>query len=473
MTNRCGEASPSFSFEEVGVKLEAVESVCPDGFPLDLPGGQADVVQEFIEEGGGMKQTSVEQEVAAKAVLAPISEDKEEEDLFKERGSRGSSSGSVQNGGKSESQEHHDDDGAVHFGSGHEGRELKLPSGVPVPSKDMIRKHRKAGHCPYRPWCAHCVAGAANAPPHLARAPVESDGTPEMHCDYAFFRDKPGDKENTVTVLVGKDRFSSGIAADVAPKKGAGAGYAVKQLDRNLKKFGNHGKVVLRSDGEVAIKDLLQKVSEMRASQTLIESTPKGDSRANGRAERAAQQVEKQTRVLKLAGGEELGTFSVRHPCFTWLVHHAADVYNKYHVGPDGRTVYERLKGRPYSGTMFEFGQVILYKTSSKVQGGDMSAGWKKGIWLGKRFTTEEHLIATTDGLVAMSGAVREHPGVTWDSKMFDSVVGVPWDPLAKNRGQDASERHERVADLPRVLVTRGNEEIPLVRNFALTKIIF
>ena len=102
-----------------------------------------------------------------------------------------------------------------------------------------------------------------------------------------------------------------------------------------------------------------------------------------------------------------------------------------------------------------------------------MSARWKKGIWLGKRFTTEEHLIATTYGLVAMSGAVRKHPEFTWDSKMFDSVVGVPWDPLAKNRGQDASEPHERVADLPRVLVTRGNEEIPLLRNFALTKNLF
>ena len=154
MTNQCGEASPSFSSEEVGVKLEAVESVSPDGFPLDLPGGQADVVQEFIEEGGGMKQTSVEQEVAAKAVLAPISEDKEEEDLFKERGSRGSSSGSVQNGGKSESQEHHDDDGAVHFwfwsrrtrtkaaigsSGAQQGYYQKASEGRPLPVQTVVR----------------------------------------------------------------------------------------------------------------------------------------------------------------------------------------------------------------------------------------------------------------------------------------------------------------------------------------------
>ena len=136
----------------------------------------------------------------------------------------------------------------------------------------------------------------------------------------------------------------------------------------------------------------------MRASQTIIENAPTGDSRANGRAERAVQQVEKQTRTLKLAVEEELGKFSVKHPCFAWLVLHAADVYNKYQVGADGLTAYERLRGRPFSGSMYEFGQVILYKTSMKVQGGDMRARWAKGLWLGKRFTTEEHIIATVSG---------------------------------------------------------------------------
>ena len=157
-----------------------------------------------------------------------------------------------------EDKRYHDDDGAVHFGGeGHEGREVKLPPGVPVPSMEMVRKHRKAGHCPYRPWCAQCVKGAANAPGHEARSPFEEGGTPEVHCDYACFRDRSGDKDNTVTVLVTKDRLSSGLSADVVPKKGAGDGYAVKQLERNIKKYGNHGKIVLRSDGEVAIKDLL------------------------------------------------------------------------------------------------------------------------------------------------------------------------------------------------------------------------
>ena len=117
-----------------------------------------------------------------------------------------------------------DADGAIAFeGQTGEGRHPRLPAEVPVPSAEMVRRHRAAGHCPYRPWCAHCVRGAANAPGHDSRADPPLCGFPEVHADYAFFRDKKGDYKNTVTVLVIKEREKSGIAAHVVPKKGAGA----------------------------------------------------------------------------------------------------------------------------------------------------------------------------------------------------------------------------------------------------------
>ena len=439
----------------VGGCSQKVAHVSPDDDSVEHRGGRASGGESFTND-------VVMADNADERELVPVEAGGSADDPGEQRG-------------REDDHGYHDKDGAVHFDQGHESREVRLPPGVPVPSQEMIERHKKAGHCPYRPWCAHCVSGAANAPAHVAREGVADDGTPEVHCDYAFFRDQSGDRENTVTVLVTKDRKSTGLSADVVPKKGAGGGYAVKQLDRNIKKFGNHGKVVLRSDGEVAIRDLLSRVSAMRASQTVMECTPKGDSRANGRVERAVQQVEKQTRVLKLAVEEVLGKFSVRHPAFTWLVLHAADSYNKFQVGTDGRTAYEKIRGRPYSGSMMEFGQCILYKISNKVHGGDMGPRWAKGIWLGKRFTTEEHVIGTVDGLVAIAGAVREHPETKWDSKLFDDLVGVPWDPLAKNRGaEEPGEPRERVADLPRVVIARGaDEDVPRVRNLALTRPYF
>ena len=42
--------------------------------------------------------------------------------------------------------------------------------------------------------------------------------------------------------------------------------------------------MLIRTDGESGIRDLVEKVSELRVYESIIEHTPKGDSRANGRA---------------------------------------------------------------------------------------------------------------------------------------------------------------------------------------------
>ena len=94
------------------------------------------------------------------------------------------------------------------------------------------------------------------------------------------------------------------------------------------------------------------------------------------------QTVEKQCRVIKLSTEEQLGKFGVKHGAFPWLVLHTADVLNKCHVQRDGLTAYEKVKGGEYTGVMMEFGPCVLYKVSSKVQGGVMAARWKKGIWV-------------------------------------------------------------------------------------------
>ena len=140
MTNQSGEHSPAESFEKdkIGVMHQAVVSVSPK---VSVHAEEADVAP-LGEEG------SVAQRGAAASAAGPAEAD--------------------------EDHGYHDVDGAVHF----EGREIKVGPGIPVPSKDMVRRHRKSGHCPYRPWCAHCVSGAANAPAHKARIPVPSDGTP-------------------------------------------------------------------------------------------------------------------------------------------------------------------------------------------------------------------------------------------------------------------------------------------------------
>ena len=44
----------------------------------------------------------------------------------------------------------------------------------------------------------------------------------------------------------------------------------------------------------------------------------------------------------------------------------------KVTVGEDGKTPYERIKQKAYSGTFFEFGSMVWAKLPGKVQGGLM-----------------------------------------------------------------------------------------------------
>ena len=184
------------------------------------------------------------------------------------------------------------------------------------PTADMVKQH-ELSHCQFRNWCPVCVAAAANDRPHYARQGAEGDA-PEVHSDYAFFRNRKGDRVH-MPVLVSKSRKTKSISAHVVPKKGTGGGWIVQQYLRDLKKQGLRGKVVLRSDGEPAIVDLLNRVADIRMGETLIENSPVGDSRANGEAERAVQSVQKQTRTTKLATERNFACkLSVEHRYYHW-----------------------------------------------------------------------------------------------------------------------------------------------------------
>ena len=68
------------------------------------------------------------------------------------------------------------------------------------------------------------------------------------------------------------------------------------------------------------------------------------------------QTLEGLLRVFKHGLERKIGRHvSVQDRVFEWLVEHVADAYNKFHVHPDGRTSYQRIKGRKYSGKCSRF----------------------------------------------------------------------------------------------------------------------
>ena len=65
-------------------------------------------------------------------------------------------------------------------------------------------------------------------------------------------------------VMVGREKRTKMIIAHMVPFKGGGVDWLVGQLLRDLRKMGAHGKVILKSDQENAILDVLKDVCKQR-----------------------------------------------------------------------------------------------------------------------------------------------------------------------------------------------------------------
>ena len=312
---------------------------------------------------------------------------------------------------------------------------------------------------PCRTWCPACVAGRGRASPH-PRSPQDETVGEMVACDYCFLRNGPN--VACAPTLVANDRRTKLLMSHVVPCRGADQEWVVAQTPRDLERLGHYGDVVLRSDGEPALVDLVKEIAKGRGSRrTVIVHSAPGDSQGNGFIERGVRSVEEMARVLKLDLEHRLTTrLEVTHPVFAWLVEHAVDLHNKFLVGSDGKTVYERLKGKKYRGEVLPFASPVMLRVSEKVQGGVMSERWYEGMWLGKRFHTEEHLVArATDGVVVRPRSVQSLPNAI-SMDLLNKIVGAPWAPTSVMKDHQQVRLLEKVSAMPSFDTGRGEHHI-------------
>ena len=295
-----------------------------------------------------------------------------------------------------------------------------------APTKRELEEHNIT-HLPFRSWCQHCVAGKAQDRPHKMNKSAQMDKQlPEVVFDYGFFGGK--EDEETLAVQVAKDRRTQMIFANVVPRKGMIHEHGAKSMVEDLAKLGYH-EIILKCDGEPALKNVQAEVQRRRAAQTILENSVPGDSKTNGAAERAVKAVGEQVRVLR-AGLQGRLDMVVRtsHPILTWLVQHAADCLSKYQIGEDGKTAYERLKGKKFSRAVVEFGEKVHYKKNAKGhKDNKLDSKWGEGFFLGFYWKTSEALIGTADGVKRAGTIRRVGAHRRWDAEGLDQVRGVPW----------------------------------------------
>ena len=225
-----------------------------------------------------------------------------------------------------------------------EARRAKSVTDPRVPSKTEVDEHNLT-HLPFRSWCPWCIQGKARNVFHKRQGGEHHD-VPHMVVDYCFLGDK--EDEETLVVQVARDLDSKFLFSHAVPRKGLAHVHGAEELIKDIDDLG-YGKMILKTDNEPAMKTLQEEVRSRREAQTILENSPIGESQSNGIAERAVQALSEQVRTLRVALSNRTGVLlSAKHPVTAWLVEHAGELISRFHVGKDGKTAYERAKGKTF-----------------------------------------------------------------------------------------------------------------------------
>ena len=282
-------------------------------------------------------------------------------------------------------------------------------------------------HLPFRSWCDHCVSGKSREDAHHLRAPGHEHEVCRVSLDYCFFsRMLKGEKEpqsrmevnepqteaeGVLPVLVVFDHRSGATFASVV-NKGVDQ-HAVHVVTEALKFLGRT-KVVLMSDGEHSIRALAEAASKAWGKDAALQISPKGSHQSNGAVERAILEVARQVRTVTNALEARYAGLNVQADSkhFAWIVRHASWLITRYLIKADGKTPYERLRGRDYKGEVVEPFEVVHYKVESP---GKMDAQTAVGVWLGKSLASDEHLIGTQQGIRRCRSCFRRPEAKRWE----------------------------------------------------------
>ena len=187
-------------------------------------------------------------------------------------------------------------------------------------------------------------------------------------------------------------------------------------------KFCGRQKVVIMSDGERSIRALAEAAAKSWGKEAALQTSAKGSHQSNGAVERAILENAKQVRTVINAFEMRFGIkVQVEDQYFPWLVRHSSWLISRFLVKSDGKTPYERLRGREYRGEVVEPCEVVHYKLEAP---GKMEPKTAVGVWLGKSNTSDEHLVGTPQGIRRCRSCYRRPEGKRWDKTVLDGMRG-------------------------------------------------
>ena len=309
-----------------------------------------------------------------------------------------------------------------------EGQRSRAAATPKAPTAREWEEHM-VSHWPFRSWCEHCVRGKAKADHHKTvkrRSEIPIAGIDYMWMTSSEDKGEAGDQRG-MPILVSVDEETGWVGAWVVPEKGE-HWHAIKVLTGNLEEVG-HKRVIVRSDQEPAILKLKQAVKREASLEMVNEESPVGESPSLGSVNIHISILQGQIRTLRDAVETKYRKrMHGGNPAIPWMVQHAAGILNRYRLGSDGKTAYQRVKGRKFQRDVVEFGECVWYLKPKSVGRNKAEMRWEEGVWLGVRDKSGEMYIGTDTGVIKVRSVRRKGTAqARWDIELWDKVKGTPW----------------------------------------------
>ena len=133
--------------------------------------------------------------------------------------------------------------------------------------------------------------------------------------------------------------------------------------------------MTLKSDNQPTLVAVGDAVARLRAAKggkrMVVENSPVYSSKSNGVVERAIQSVQGVVRTMGSCVEEKWGVqLGAEHVVWPWLVEYAGWLLTRAEVGKDGKTAYERSRGKRAKLPGVAFGEGVMWKR--RRQGGPL-----------------------------------------------------------------------------------------------------
>ena len=121
--------------------------------------------------------------------------------------------------------------------------------------------------------------------------------------------------------------------------------------------------------------------------------------------------VEGHLRAILLALEGRLGRqLDPEEPIVSFMPEYTAYVLNRLEVGKDGKTPYERARGKRATVVGLEFGEKLLWRRRKEAKMAKIRSRWEYGIFVGVRRRSGELWVANEEGEIIKVRAVKRIP---------------------------------------------------------------